>query len=221
MIISHSHKFVTICVQKAGSSTLRNTLIQRTNTVDYIGGPHWVFKKLWQHATVKDIKGGFIENGWNFNEYFKFSLARNPWKRYASWLMFIFHRMKEYKSLTEAERNLLPEFKRRGGERLLEMYADESDTSILAMLINKANSQEECVCDSEGNLAVDMLGTLENINGDFGRFCEKVNIIPTTELLHKNKSTYSKPYIEYYNQELIDLVAKKEKWVIDKFKYDL
>ena len=65
-----------------------------------------------------------------------------------------------------------------------------------------------------------MIGQLESIYKDFAIFCEEVGVLPIPDLKHSNKNSYEKPYEEYYTQELIDMVAEKEKWVIGEFGYD-
>lgn len=71
-----------------------------------------------------------------------------------------------------------------------------------------------------GNLAIDMVGQLETMETSFSSFCHKVGIKTPPKLQHSNKSEYKAHYTEYYTQELIDMVAEKEKWVIDKFNYN-
>lgn len=46
-----------------------------------------------------------------------------------------------------------------------------------------------------------------------------IDITSIPKLKHSNKSSYKKPYTKYYTQELIDIVAEKEKWVIERFGY--
>ena len=69
------------------------------------------------------------------------------------------------------------------------------------------------------NLQVDFIGKFENLNEDFLKIANKLNI--NSDLLHLNKSdNIRKMYFDYYNQESIDIIADLYKEDIDLFKYD-
>ena len=68
---------------------------------------------------------------------------------------------------------------------------------------------------------MDRIGQLENIQNDFNNFCQLVNL-PEQQLPHRNKSSnLNINKKDLFTQELIDMVSEKEKWVIDKFGYDI
>ena len=81
MLISHKHKFITIDIPKTGTRTLRESL-QPLGIIDVVGQPEW--KNFYQHGSINDCELGFKDRGWDFENYFKFSVVRNPWKRYVS-----------------------------------------------------------------------------------------------------------------------------------------
>jgi hypothetical protein len=219
MIISHKHKFLVSVPQKTGSATLRRTLIE-SDLHDYIGGSSMDSGYLWQHASMEECKIGFTNNGWDLSEYFKFSMVRNPWKRYVSWLLFVLQRMEFYKSLSKEELELLPKHKQKHKDNLSRRFLGKSEKEILTNLILNKDSYQSFLCYDNGELAVDMVGKLENFSNDFAKFCRKVKINPVPTLKHYNKNTYKKPYTDYYDKNLIEMVAEKEKWAIDKFGYD-
>ena len=194
MLISHKHKFIKIDIPKTGTRTLRETL-NPIGAVDVLGEPNP--GNFYQHASIADVEIGFLKNAWDFDKYFKFTVVRNPWVRYTSFLRWM-----------ETVDNCLDlsAFKTRGKFNL--------------GLIIKKNPSQDYYLFKNNTLSVDMVGRLENLNKDFAVFCNKVGITPIPNLKHSNKSSYKKPYTEYYNQELIDMVAEREKWVIDNFNYD-
>lgn len=185
MLISHKHKFITIDIPKTGTRTLRETL-EPLGIIDVTGQPEW--KNFYQHGSINDCELGFKARGWDFENYFKFSVVRNPWKRYVSFFKW--------------------------------MKNNETRRVFSMEDIIKTRPSQDFYLLKNKNLAVDMVGQLENIEASFSSFCHKVGIKTIPELKHSNKSSYKKPYTEYYTQELIDMVAEKEKWVIDKFNYD-
>jgi hypothetical protein len=81
MIISHSHKFITIDIPKTGTRSRRTSLIPM-GVIDITGPPK--AENFHQHGTVEDCKRGFAKEGWSFDDYLKFSVVRNPWERYLS-----------------------------------------------------------------------------------------------------------------------------------------
>ena len=82
------------------------------------------------------------------------------------------------------------------------------------------SAQYNFISNEDGLVEMDMIATTENLNKDINAFCKKVGIKEQLKVLHGNKSSRSEPIQNYYNQELIDMVAEKEKWVIDQFGYD-
>ena len=185
MLISHKHKFITIDIPKTGTRTLRESL-QPLGVIDVVGQPEW--KNFYQHGSINDCERGFEERGWDFENYFKFSMVRNPWRRYVSFFLWIKNNENR---------------KAFSMEDIIKTYPSQD----FYLLKNK-------------NLVIDMVGQLEIIETSFSSFCRKVGIKTPPKLQHSNKSEYKTHYTEYYTQELIDMVAEKEKWMIDKFNYN-
>ena len=71
----------------------------------------------------------------------------------------------------------------------------------------------------KGEMCFDQIGVFQNISNDFDTFCQAVNI-PNQKLAHENKSKWNIDKRDIFTQETIDMVAEKEKWVINKFDYD-
>ena len=194
MLISHKHKFIKIDIPKVGTKTFIKTLLP-LGVIDVLGRPN--AGAFYQHGTISDCEVEFKKNDWDFNNYFKFSVVRNPWKRYVSFL------------------------------RWMESIKDDRDFSAfkkngkldLRLIITKNHPQDFYLL-KNGEVNIDLIGQLESIHKDFAKFCEEVGVIPIPDLKHSNKNSYEKPYEEYYTQELIDMVAEKERWAIEKFGYN-
>jgi arsenate reductase-like glutaredoxin family protein len=70
---------------------------------------------------------------------------------------------------------------------------------------------------------VDHIGAFENIQDEFKDICKSLGINTVKELKHENKTNYKNLTINYkdiYNQECIDIVAEKDKAIIDMKGYD-
>ena len=219
MLISHKHKFITIDIPKTGTCSLRTTLAP-LDIIDVfaVGGEGDEKGSFYQHDGIIRCRKTFIEKGWDINEYTVFSMIRNPWERYASFLLYALARIKRYE---ESKEKLSPLGIGEGFAltRAFERH-NRDEHSFFRFLIHQYDSQCSYILDDNNDLAADIIGRMEKIEDSFKVFCDTVNISHVPELDHANKSNYEKPYSDYYNQEFIDIVAEKEKFVIDKFGYE-
>tara|TARA_R110000772_G_scaffold234231_1_gene345824 strand:- start:371 stop:1042 length:672 start_codon:yes stop_codon:yes gene_type:complete len=220
MLISHKHKFIIIEIPKTGTTSLRKAL-RTLGVVDVFGKP--TVGKLrrerlafYQHGSIMDANEALKHRGRDLDEYFKFSAVRNPWNRYFSFLTYYKTKLKYYQETKEP----LEENQQRQKKYILNLFGGKTDRQILIAIIEKFSHQKKYLININGDVVMDKIGQLENISNDFNVFCESAGIIPTPKLLHENKSD-SQFLIkeELYTQELIDMVAKKEKWVIERFNY--
>jgi hypothetical protein len=82
MRISHKHKFVFIAVPKTGSTSVRSIIDPYSDIVS-VNDRNSPYK---HHTTALDLKKHFESEGWNWDDYYKFSVVRNPWeRRVSSW----------------------------------------------------------------------------------------------------------------------------------------
>lgn len=77
MRISHRHRFVYIAIPKTGSSTVRKLLEPYSDLRSWDLG-------VGEHALPGDLKNVFLERGWDWDSYHKFTVVRNPWARQLS-----------------------------------------------------------------------------------------------------------------------------------------
>lgn len=214
MLISHSHKFVTIDIPKTGTSSLR-TMLNPLGIIDVIGGGI-TDTRFYQHGSALDCKEQFDKRGWNWNSYTKSSIIRDPWKRYVSWMLYNIETAKDYEKANLQERNSWPRRRRHQGESNSAWRKRwPTDKEKIKSLILWRPTQQSYLCDTTGECMMDLLGDTEKFHESFISFCDKVGISPVPKPQHNNKGTYTKPWRDYYDQELIDMVAEKEKWVIE------
>jgi len=214
MLISHKHKFIIIDIPKTGTKSIRQTLIP-LKVVDIIGEakpPHLC--DFSHHGSIREAAVRFKDRGWYINDYLKYSVVRNPWDRYLSFLTY-------YKTKLYFYRNNKPlnDNQERQEKNTIKMFHNKTDEEVLRDIIISYPAQKSYLVDSNNNMVMDSIGQLENFQDGFNRFCQLVGI-PDQQLLHKNKSKCVITKKEVFAQELIDMVAEKEKWVINKFNYD-
>ena len=148
MLISHSHKFVTIDIPKTGTCTMRETL-NPLGIIDVIGGGI-TDTRFYQHGTALQCKQQFDKMGWNWNSYTKFSFVRNPWKKYVS-LMLVSHRKKakDYEKANLQERNSRREVRLHQG-KVTSAWCKRfpTDKEKLQSLILRRTTQQSYLCDT-------------------------------------------------------------------------
>jgi hypothetical protein len=212
MLISHKHKFITIDIPKTGTRSMRMSL-EPLGVIDIHGGPYSTKENPFeQHGSILSAKNQFFKNNWNWNEYYKWIIVRNPWNRYFSFFKYF----KSYgeKYMRRDESIVWGSVQVNQGKMCVDLFCGRSDEQVLRNIISNHNSQESYYCDESGKIIVDHIAEFENLQNEFVLLCNKVGI-KTPHLQHGNKSANSLNMHDIYNQELIDLVAKKEKSVIE------
>ena len=105
------------------------------------------------------------------------------------------------------------------GKLCVELFKNKDDQTVLKNIILNNNSQDTYYCDESGKIIVDHIASFEDLSNEFIFLCNQVGI-KTPNLQHGNKSSNSYNMLYIYNQQLIDLVADKEKSVIELKNYD-
>ncbi len=174
-----------------------------------------------KHPNVK-IKGHFIQNPFYLflRDYLKshpmyntkiFTFVRNPWDRLVSAFFY----------LNKGGRNICDKLDNKHFlakyEGNFEHFVKEgvSQGKILKQL--HMIPQHQWICDYDDSVLADYVGHFEALGTELGYASEYLGI-PFKTLEHKNKSSH-KPYYEYYDQEMIDIVAKAYEKDIKIFNY--
>lgn len=217
MLISHKNKFITIDIPKTGTRSMRLSL-EPLGIIDIIGGPYATQDNPFeQHGSALSAKNQFIEKFWNWKEYYKWIIVRNPWERYFSFFKYFKGYGEKY--LRRDESINWGQVQVNQGKMCVELFCDKSDVQILRNIILKHTSQDSYYCDANGEIIVDHIASFENLKNEFVFLCNQVGI-NAPALQHGNKSVDSLNMHDIYNEELIDLVAQKEKSVIDLKGYN-
>lgn len=214
MLISNKYKFVIINIPKTGTKSHRETLREY---IDHIGLPRPNDKDFYQHETIISAKKKFIDRSWDWSMYFKYTIVRNPWSRFAS---LYFWANNTYTNNLNKDLDTLPKALKLNFLGLQKMFSqlNHNPKKIFKHMIKTTNKQEDFLCINK-TIAVDHIARFENISQEFNFLCNTIGITPTPKLKHENKNP-SYNYKDLYNQELIDLVAEKEKFVIEKYNYE-
>lgn len=214
MLISHKNKFIFIHNYKvAGTSiikalnkhALKNPsknhslnkileflLLNKTKIGNKLLA---ILSDIPSHINAKELKNITPPKIWK--NYFKFGFVRNPW----DWQVSLYHYTLENKNHHQHE--LL---KNKTFEEYIKWRVSED-----------LHLQKDFFYDKNGKCLIDFIGKIENIEEDFKKICNKINI--RANLPHINKSKH-KNYREYYNEETKNLINKYFAEDIKLFNYE-
>ena len=134
--------------------------------------------------------------------YKKFTIIRNPWARAVSW----------YKDVMRFEPH------RKG----LGIPNNISFKNFLLTYGNKFGAlrpQTYWLIDWEGNINIDLICKLENLNQDWSKICNFLSI-KNLELPHINQAPNKYEWKNYYDNEAKKYIEKKYSYEIKKFEYE-
>ena len=215
MLISHKHKFITIDIPKTGTRSLRETL-SSLSVLDIVGQPE-EDKVFYQHGNALDCKNGLESIGLDFSLYFSFCVVRNPWERYLSFFKYYKDKAEKYLKTTDFKE--WKDSKIKQGKYAADLFKINDYHRILKSIIINQKEQSYYFLNKNKDIIVSHIARFENLQKEFDYLCETVDL-NKIKLSHGNKSTTQISCSDIYNQELIDLVAEKEQYVINLKKYN-
>lgn len=161
------------------------------------------------HRKIVDYKKIFSPG--TFKRYYKFTFVRNPWDRLVSTFFFL-----KNGGLTEKDRVWAQEH--------IAQF-DSFDAFVKGWLteenINNSLHFQHQYCfleDEKGIIAVDFIGRFENIEEDFKKITEELNIRRT--LKKTNTSKRKEDYKAYYDEETKTIVNEVYRKDIQLFNYE-
>ena len=200
--VIEEYKTMHLPVYKAGSTTIQRTLSKITSDR----------KKIHPFASSRDFLKKYKD------EYFMFSLSRNPYDRLVSGYFDKIN--KSYEGSGKVYRNLGPRnfhkdmsFK----EFVKELFKDKDKD-----VEEHFRSQYRLLADKQGNLIPHFIGKVENFDEDFKKVCQRMGIpdekIPKIE--KQNTTKRDRDYRKYYDEETKKLVQERYKKDLELFGYE-
>ena len=186
-MINHKHKFIFIHTEKTAGTSIEKCFIDNADEVDV----------EYKHHDVRFYFANFKE----FDDYFKFSIVRNPWDRLVSAYNFYKNSMK------------LIDFT---FEEFIEKIGNKESMLDSISFIDYAIKPCFHKIRIKGNIVVDFVGKFEKLQEDFDYVCERVGM-ESVKLPHVKKTKHNY-YSEYYTEKLIDIV--EEVYVSDITRFD-
>jgi hypothetical protein len=206
MIVSHQHRFIFVAIPKTGTHSVRQGLRDHLGEGDMEQARLFVEKQFpipeiarmgHGHISFAEIRPFLGEEV--FGDYFKFAFVRNPFDRFVSYCAFATSREG---SFARDPKRVMRHF----------LFAAPPLQHIIF------RPQHLFLTDTDGRLLADRLGKVETMQSDYDAICAQIGVA-TSPLDHANRSRRG-DYRDYYDQELIDGVAKIYARDLELFGYD-
>lgn len=206
MIVSHKHRFIFVAIPKTGTHSVRQGLREHMGDGDMEQARLFVEKQFpipelarigHGHISLAEVRPFLGED--RFADYFKFAFVRNPFDRFISYCAFATSREGSFD---------------RDPKRVMRHFLFTAPPHGHVIF----RPQHLFLADRDGTLLVDELGKVEDMQRCYDAICARVGI-PTTALDHANRSRRG-DYRAYYDQQLIDGVAKIYARDLELFGYD-
>ena len=188
MIIDDKNKFVFICVPKTGSTSIRRRL------GNFKDPPPEIY-----HMSIKDV----LEQYPHVKDYFKFAFVRNPYDRIFS----------TYINLKYDGHYWATDLK---GKKTFREFVLDFKNSEYSKYIH-LQPQSSCV-KIDGNLAVDFLGKFQNLQKDFRKVEEILNLEPKPLIKIRVSSKDKEPKI--IDQQIKDIIYDIYREDFESFGYE-
>jgi len=194
-MIIHDLKCIFVHCQKCAGESIEMALSGKADN-NYKGDPF--IGSPTKHANLKYFKKKFPAE---YKNYFKFTIVRNPYDRFISWVKYRDKRLKLYNG---------------------DLNYDVLNYELRKIPFYKANYTSMLNLNGWFNITrrneLDFIGRFENLEEDFRYIKEKLSLI--CDLPHINKSSEEKVhYSSFYNDSLERNCRKVFKKDLDYFGY--
>lgn len=233
MIVSHTHKYIFIKSLKTAGTSVEAALSQLCSGTDIVtplgdyrfnrdDGGQWIHNSLnsegfHQHDDAVTITRHVQPAVWR--DYFKFSIARNPWDRAVSF--FYWARRRDLES--PPDNALARLLKQWGGAdaRRKRLFVDFLKTGWSAKKGEDTFQNNDRFYVMEGALCVDFVIRYETLQKDFDYACQKIGVrTPELPRLKAGMRRDGNHYSQLYDQEARELVRSMHENDIRLFGYE-
>ena len=223
MVICHNLKCIYVHIPRCAGTSINHWLftsggITEKRQSDYqFPNTHIMFGNLYTRAGVYELDHATPEIFIKFvdqrflDSYFKFTFVRNPWDR----LLSEYLRKEKYNDnrFIDIEGMNFTKFVKNLYERFHEVLNGSQSHEAISHFI----PQYQFVFDSSGNKFVDFIGKFENLDHDLKIAASKIGLM-SVQLINSHATTHDS-YVEYYEEETINLVAQMYEQDIQTFDY--
>jgi hypothetical protein len=204
MIISTRHRFIFVAIPKTGTHSVRQALREQMGPEDMEQVGLFVQKSLpipdlakirHGHLTLSQLRPHLDAD--TFDNFFKFAFVRNPFDRFVSYCSFVTRQKGQFD---------------RNPRAVMEHFVAKPPWDRILF-----QPQHQFLIDEQGKLLTDYVGRVEQMQESYDAIAQRIGI-PTAPLERVNSSRRA-DYRGYYDQELIDGVAKLYARDLELFGY--
>jgi hypothetical protein len=205
MIVSTAHKFIFAAIPKTGTHSIRRALRDHMSPEDWEQVGLFVQRAFpipelarigHGHITLAQLKPHMSPE--DFASFFKFAFVRNPFDRFVSYASFITREVGHFD---------------RDPQKVMRYFLGNPPWNHILF-----RPQHEFVTDGKGELLTDFIGRVETMQQSYDEIAARIGI-PTATLDVVNSSRRS-DYRQYYDEALIDGVAKLYARDLELFGYE-
>ena len=205
MIISPRHRFIFAAIPKTGTHAVRQALREHMGPQDLEQVGLFVNRKLpipdlarigHGHLSLHQVRPYFRPE--DFDGFFKFAFVRNPFDRFISYCAFMTREGGQFENNPQV---------------VMRHFIDNPPWHHVLF-----QPQHTFVADTAGNLLTDYLGRVEEMQSSYDEAASRIGI-PSRALERVNASS-RRDYRDYYDQALIDGVAKLYARDLEYFGYE-
>lgn len=205
MIISSLHRFVFVAIPKTGTHSVRQALREQMGPDDMEQVALFVDKSLpfpelaklgHGHISLRELRPHMSAE--DFASFFKFAFVRNPFDRFVSYCSFMTRTGDAFERDPKA---VMRHF----------LFTAPPMRHILFA------PQYHFVTGADGALLTDMIGRVEQMQESYDAICAKIGI--ATKELAKTNTSKRGDYRSYYDQQLVDGVARLYARDLELFGY--
>jgi len=243
-IVSHKHRFIFVCPRKVAGTSIRLSLAQSCGGGDIIAGGETFrpgvdaddYAALRErnagdystpHTLPDDVRSRVGERVWN--DYFKFTVVRNPWDLFVS--LYCYKFAVDWPNLVRdaggvvgrgglgrARLHLRLRRARRGFAR--GRHRESVEFSLRKGLFTALVDEIPAFCFSRGELFADRYLRFENLQHDYDEVCRHLRL-PRRALIRAKTGVRDKRrhYRGYYTGYSRDFIAQRCAAMIDAFGY--
>lgn len=205
MIISPQHRFIFAAIPKTGTHAVRQALREHMGPQDLEQVGLFVNRKLpipdlarigHGHLSLQQVRPYFRPE--DFDGFFKFAFVRNPFDRFISYCAFMTREGGQFEKNPQV---------------VMRHFIDNPPWHHVLF-----QPQHTFVAGPDGNLLTDYLGRVEEMQLSYDEAAKRIGISPRP--LDRVNASSRRDYRDYYDQALIDGVAKLYARDLEYFGYE-